>query len=57
MKFEIFKAATNEWHFNIVAGNGKVLAQGGPYTRKRNAVDAVAIIKAGASFAKTVLDA
>jgi len=54
MKFEVLKAAKNEWYFRIVAGNGKVLAHSETYTRKRNAVDAVAIIKAGAMWARVV---
>lgn len=54
MKFEIIQCGKNDWRFCIVAGNGKILAQSDSYTRKRNAVEAVALIKAGAPFARTV---
>lgn len=54
MKFEIHKTDNDEFYFRIVAGNGKILAHSETYTRKRNAVEAVAIIKAGAIAAKTV---
>lgn len=54
MKFKVIKTGKDQWEVQIVGGNGKVLMCGGPYTRKRNAVEAVGIIKAGAAWAKTV---
>lgn len=67
MKFEVFKikntkttnhkTKSSEWYFRVVAANGKVLAHSEAYTRKRYAVEAVAIIKAGAPVAKTVVAA
>jgi uncharacterized protein YegP (UPF0339 family) len=54
MKFNVVKLGKDQWEFQIVAGNGKILARSEEtYTRKRSAVEGVAIIKAGAPFAKT----
>ena len=50
MKFEIIKAR-NQWYFRVLAGNGKVLCHSETYTRKRNALKAVGLIRAGAAGA------
>lgn len=54
MNFKIIKTGKNQWETQIVGGNGKVLMTGGPYARKRNAVETIGAVKAGAPWAKTV---
>ena len=55
MKYKVIKNSRGRWYFQILASNGKVLARSeNTYTRKRNAVEAIGIIKAGAGFAKVV---
>ena len=51
MRFEIIKAGGGEWYFRVLAGNGKVLCHSETYTRKRNALKAVGLIRAGAAGA------
>lgn len=46
MKYEIFKSIySNEWHWRLVAANGKIIAVGESYTRKGNCLAAIDIVK------------
>ncbi len=55
MKFEIHKADDSQFYFRIVARNGKILAHSETYTRKRDAVRAVARIQNESHFAPVVI--
>ena len=45
MKFVLKKTSDNQFRFNIVAGNGQVVATSETYTRKRAAMDTIASIQ------------
>jgi uncharacterized protein YegP (UPF0339 family) len=53
MKFKVSKAGKGKWKVQLVGGNGKVLMTSDTYARKRNAVETIGAIKAGAPWAKT----
>jgi uncharacterized protein YegP (UPF0339 family) len=45
MKFVVRKTSNDQFRFNIVAGNGQVVATSETYTRKAAAMDTIASIK------------
>lgn len=45
MKFVVNRTSNNQYRFNIVAGNGQVVATSETYTRKAAAMDTIASIK------------
>jgi len=54
MKFEVIKTSKGKWKVQLVGGNGKVLMTSPhTYARKRNAVETIGAIMAGAQWAKT----
>jgi uncharacterized protein len=52
MRFVIKKTSNDQFRFNIVAGNGQVVATSETYTRKESAMDTVRSIQAGAGNAR-----
>ena len=52
-KFEVFEGeATPEYFFRLKAGNGKIIAQSEGYSRRRDALKTIAVIKKCAAKAK-----
>lgn len=53
MKFQIKKTSNNQYRFNIVAGNGQVLATSETYVQKASAASAIESIKKNVAAAST----
>jgi uncharacterized protein len=53
MKFQIKKTSNNQYRFNILAGNGQVLATSETYVQKASAATAIESIKKNAVGAST----
>ncbi len=53
-KFELFKGVNNQWYFNLVATNGKVIASSEGYTQKRGALKGIRAVKSCALKAKVI---
>jgi uncharacterized protein YegP (UPF0339 family) len=51
MKFEVKKSSNGQFRFNLVAGNGQVVATSESYAAKQSALDTIASIKKNASDA------
>lgn len=51
MKFVIRRTSNDQFRFNLVAGNGEVVATSETYTRKSSAIDTIEAIKKGAGSA------
>jgi uncharacterized protein YegP (UPF0339 family) len=51
MKFVLKKGGNGQFHFNLVAGNGQVVATSESYTRKVSALQTIESIKDNASSA------
>ena len=45
MRFQVWRDAAGEWRFRLVAANGEIVAQGESYTRRVDAIRAVAMLK------------
>jgi uncharacterized protein len=53
VKFQIKKTSNNQYRFNIVAGNGQVLATSETYVQKASAASAIESIKKNVAAAST----
>jgi uncharacterized protein YegP (UPF0339 family) len=51
MKFVVKKASNGQFRFNLVAGNGQVVATSESYTRKQSALNTIASIQKDAGAA------
>ena len=51
MTFHINSSTNGQFYFTIKASNGEVLAHSETYTSKQNAINAIDLIKKGASLA------
>jgi uncharacterized protein YegP (UPF0339 family) len=51
MKFVVKKTSNDQFRFNIVAGNGQVVATSETYTRKAAAMDTIRSLQKGAGNA------
>ena len=51
MKFELKKSSNGQFQFNLVVGNGQIVATSETYARKQSALDTIASIKKNASDA------
>jgi uncharacterized protein YegP (UPF0339 family) len=49
MKYEYFKAQTNNWYWRLKAANGEIVAQSEGYTTKANCLHAIALVKSSHS--------
>ncbi|HEX3488939.1 MAG TPA: DUF1508 domain-containing protein [Streptosporangiaceae bacterium] len=47
-KFVLKKGSTGQYHFNLVAGNGQVIATSEAYERKESALSGIESVKANA---------
>jgi uncharacterized protein len=52
MRFVIKKASSGGFRFNLVAGNGQIVATSETYTRRQSALDTIKSIQQGAATAK-----
>ena len=52
MKFVVKEAANGQFMFNLVAGNGQVVATSEQYVQKASAIDTIESIKASAGDAE-----
>jgi uncharacterized protein YegP (UPF0339 family) len=48
MKFHIWKGATKQWYWRLRAKNGEIIATGEGYTRKRDALHAIKLVRQSA---------
>lgn len=53
-KFELFEDKLGEWRFNLVAGNGEVIAVSQGYTSEAGARNGIKSVKKNALFASVV---
>ena len=51
MKFEVKKSSNGQFRFNLVAGNGQVVATSETYAAKQSALDTIESIRKNASDA------
>jgi uncharacterized protein YegP (UPF0339 family) len=51
-KFVLKKGSTGKYHFNLVAGNGQVIATSEAYERKASALNGIESVKANAPDAE-----
>ena len=52
-KFQLKKGSTGKYHFNLLAGNGQVIATSESYESKRSALNGIESVKANAPGAPT----
>ncbi len=52
-KFQLKKGSTGKYHFNLLAGNGQVIATSESYESKRSALNGIESVKANAPEAPT----
>ena len=45
MHIQLKQNTRGGWRFDVVAGNGQVILASKPYTRKRNADEAIALVQ------------
>jgi uncharacterized protein YegP (UPF0339 family) len=53
-KFVLKKGSSGQYHFNLVAGNGQVIATSETYPRKESALKGIHSVKENASAAEVV---
>jgi uncharacterized protein YegP (UPF0339 family) len=53
-KFELKKASSGQFHFNLKAGNGEIIATSEMYNSKESAKNGIASVKANAADAEVV---
>ena len=53
-KFEITKTATGQFHFNLKAGNGEIIATSEMYESKASAKNGIESVKKNAADAEVV---
>jgi hypothetical protein len=53
-KFQVFKDATGEYRFRLIAPNGEIVLASEGYTQKHNCLDTVKSIKENAKDAEIV---
>ena len=51
-KFVLKKGSTGKYHFNLVAGNGQVIATSESYERKQSALNGIESVKNNAPAAE-----
>jgi hypothetical protein len=51
-KFVLTKGSTGKYHFNLLAGNGQVIATSETYERKESALNGIESVKDNASDAE-----
>ncbi len=51
-KFVLKKGTSGKYHFNLLAGNGQVIATSETYERKQSALDGIASVKNNATAAE-----
>jgi uncharacterized protein YegP (UPF0339 family) len=54
MHFEILKNVAGTYWWQIVGGNGEIMASSQQYTRKQSAKDAIAVVQGNAAGGRTV---
>jgi len=52
-KFVLEKGSTGKYHFNLLAGNGQVIATSQRYESKKSALQGIESVKVNASGAET----
>lgn len=52
-KFVIKKGSSGKYHFNLMAGNGQVIATSEAYERKESAINGIESVKVNAPGAPT----
>ena len=50
-KYKLWKDAQGEWRFNLIAGNGQVIAVSEGYTTKSSAKKGIISVRVNAPFA------
>jgi hypothetical protein len=53
-KFEIRRNTNDEYYWRLIANNGQIICWSEGYTRKQNAEDSIAFVKANAANAPIV---
>jgi uncharacterized protein YegP (UPF0339 family) len=56
MKIKIYKGDDGQWYWHIKSPNGKILAQGEGYKRKRSAMNVIKVLKAGLAKASVNIE-
>jgi uncharacterized protein YegP (UPF0339 family) len=51
MRFVLKQTSNGQFRFNLVAGNGQIVATSETYTRKQSAIDTIRSIQAGVGAA------